>query len=182
MQSGVFALLKSFLKNCRFCLAVFEFFGEWGTKGEITNHPLSRLRKEVRIWTSLIVPNGKPVALLTVSAKGVEVWSKQRPSWCTPSSAPRGYFFKSVLAGRRTAFYKWPLLCGRRSWRQIFFCGRNGNYPEAVGWRYTRAAGRKTRRCSAVLFLWYERPGDCKAPLICQEALYSTDGQALLSY
>ena len=49
MQSGVFALLKNFFKNCSFRLAVFEFFGEWGTKGEITNHPLSRLRKEVRI-------------------------------------------------------------------------------------------------------------------------------------
>ena len=49
MQSGVFALFKNFFKNCSFHLAVFEFFGEWGTKGEITNHPLSRLRKEVRI-------------------------------------------------------------------------------------------------------------------------------------
>ena len=47
MQSGVFALFKNFFKNCSFHLAVFEFFGEWGTKGEITNHPLSRLRKEV---------------------------------------------------------------------------------------------------------------------------------------
>ena len=42
----------------------------WVLKGEvIKNHPLSRLRKEVRTWMSLIVPNGKSAALLIAFAR-----------------------------------------------------------------------------------------------------------------
>ena len=55
-------------------------FMVWGfTKGDIRkNHPLSRLRKEVRTWTNLIVPNGKSVVLLMAFASGrwrMKLWT-----------------------------------------------------------------------------------------------------------